>query len=122
EALLGTTAQMPEATEQTLDVKFNDMTIAWSSNTIIVDKVKLIFFGPPFMVPAKFAKTDDHPFGHVAFAFADLDAVLERAKSMDLEIVAEPKLDETYGFRSFFVRAPNQVLIELVEAAQVPNP
>jgi catechol 2,3-dioxygenase-like lactoylglutathione lyase family enzyme len=59
--------------------------------------------------------TDDHVLSHVAFSVTDLDAWLKRARDQKIEIVAEPA--QTHGFRSFFVRGPEGMLLELVQAA-----
>jgi catechol 2,3-dioxygenase-like lactoylglutathione lyase family enzyme len=59
--------------------------------------------------------TDDHVLSHVAFSVADLEVWLKRAKDQNIEIVAEPA--DAHGFRSFFVRGPDGMLIELVQAA-----
>jgi catechol 2,3-dioxygenase-like lactoylglutathione lyase family enzyme len=59
--------------------------------------------------------TDDHVLSHVAFSVSDLDVWLKRARDQNIQIVAQPA--ETNGFRSFFVRGPDGMLIELVQAA-----
>lgn len=59
--------------------------------------------------------TDEHVISHVAFSVSDLDAWLKRARDQNVQIVSEPA--ETHGFRSFFVRGPDGMLIELVQAA-----
>jgi catechol 2,3-dioxygenase-like lactoylglutathione lyase family enzyme len=109
-----------------------DATAAWYSalvdqpvntNTlgrdITVDRTSL-FFNSSAM-PTASAATDDRPLGHIAFCVADLDMLRDHAKTLGVEIVAEPALAPE-GFRSFFVRAPDQVLIELVEAGPIANP
>jgi catechol 2,3-dioxygenase-like lactoylglutathione lyase family enzyme len=52
---------------------------------------------------------------HVALSVSGLDMWRTRATDQQIEIVAQPA--ETHGFKSFFVRGPDGVLIELVEAA-----
>jgi catechol 2,3-dioxygenase-like lactoylglutathione lyase family enzyme len=42
-----------------------------------------------------------------------------RVSEQNIEIVAEPAA--AHGFRSFFVRGPDGLLIELVEAAKNPE-
>jgi catechol 2,3-dioxygenase-like lactoylglutathione lyase family enzyme len=59
--------------------------------------------------------TDDFVLGHVAFSVADLDAWHMRAQAQKVEIVSGPA--EVNGFKSFFVRGPDAVLVELVQAA-----
>ena len=67
-------------------------------------------------VPPSFAPSDDTPIGHVAFSFADLAPVLERIDSMGVEVVSEVAKDEAHGFESIFVRGPDELLVELVQA------
>lgn len=122
EQLLGVEANMESATELVLDREIAGTPVEWSSNAITIDKVNMIFFGPPFAVPESFAPSDEYPFGHVAFSFTDLGPALERIEQMGVEVVSGPAEDPTHGFRSVFVRAPNQVLVELVEAEPIPNP
>jgi hypothetical protein len=38
-------------------------------------------------------------------------------ETLGLEVVQAPAVDEDFGFRSVFVRGPDKVLVELVEAA-----
>lgn len=120
EALLDVEATMPEAAEANFDA--GGMPVAWTSNSILIDKVDMIFFGPPYPVPEAFEPTEDGPINHIAFCFADLDPIVERVAALDVEVVAEAAADEQYGFRSLFVRAPDRVLVELVEAPAIPNP
>jgi catechol 2,3-dioxygenase-like lactoylglutathione lyase family enzyme len=106
EALLGIEAELPAARQ----------TVAFSLNTIFVDGVRMIFFGPPYpFLPENYVPTDDRPIGHVAFSVTDLGAMRDRVEELGVEVVDEPTLSK-YGFRSFFVRAPESVLIEFVEA------
>jgi catechol 2,3-dioxygenase-like lactoylglutathione lyase family enzyme len=66
-----------------------------------------------------YAATDDHVLGHIAFSVSDLDVWLERATEQSIEIVSQPA--EVAGFKSFFVRGPDGMLIELVAAAPLPD-
>jgi glyoxylase I family protein len=86
---------------------------------ITVDRTSL-FFNDSLM-PNSSAASDDRPLGHIAFSVSDLDMLRDHSDKLAIEIVAEPKLAPE-GFRSFFVRAPDQVLIELVEAGPIENP
>jgi len=65
--------------------------------------------------------TDNTQLDHIAFSFRDLDAAYTRIKKLGIEIVKPMALDSDYGFRHFFVRAPNGVLVELVEAKPWPE-
>jgi catechol 2,3-dioxygenase-like lactoylglutathione lyase family enzyme len=65
--------------------------------------------------------TDGTQLDHVAFSFRDLPAAYQRIRKQGVEIVRPMTRDEEYGFRHFFVRAPNGVLVELLEARPWPD-
>lgn len=75
----------------------------------------IVFFFEAIGERGDYKPTDDYVLGHVAFSVTDLDAWLKRAQDQSIEIVAQPAL--VNGFKSFFVRGPDGVLIELVQAA-----
>jgi catechol 2,3-dioxygenase-like lactoylglutathione lyase family enzyme len=79
----------------------------------------VLFFYEPVGAPADYAPTDDHVLGHVAFSVTELTPWLERAKAQSIDIVAEPA--PSAGFTSFFVRGPDGLLIEMVQAAPSPE-
>jgi catechol 2,3-dioxygenase-like lactoylglutathione lyase family enzyme len=65
--------------------------------------------------------TDGRGIDHLAFSFRDLDAALRRVEAAGVPIVRPIAVDPAYGVRSFFVRAPNGVLVELVKANPLPD-
>jgi catechol 2,3-dioxygenase-like lactoylglutathione lyase family enzyme len=65
--------------------------------------------------------TEGTQLDHIAFSFRDLPAAYRRIRKQGVEIVRPMTRDERYGFRHFFVRAPNGVLVELVEAKPWPD-
>jgi catechol 2,3-dioxygenase-like lactoylglutathione lyase family enzyme len=65
---------------------------------------------------ADYAPTDDHVLSHVAFSVSNLDAWLQRLRDQKVEIVSEPAV--TLGFKSFFARGPDGMLLELVQASR----
>jgi len=66
-------------------------------------------------------KTEGTQLDHIAFSFRDLPAAYQRIRKQGVEIVQPMARDAEYGFRHFFVRAPNGVLVELVEARPWPD-
>jgi catechol 2,3-dioxygenase-like lactoylglutathione lyase family enzyme len=109
-----------------------DGTVAWYSQLldlpagpnsglgreIVVDRVSLFFASLP--LPDAFVPTDDRSLGHLALSVTDLDRMRVRAGTLGVEIVSEPALRDE-GFRSFFVRAPQEVLLEFVEASALAD-
>ncbi len=65
--------------------------------------------------------SDGRSIDHIAFSYRDIDPVFERLKANGVEIVDPVKVREEYGMRSFFVRGPDKVLIEIVEEAPQPE-
>jgi catechol 2,3-dioxygenase-like lactoylglutathione lyase family enzyme len=99
--------------EHTPDVSVSFFT----SNNIRIDGVNLIFFGAPYpYLPTTFEPTDDRAVSHIAFSVTNLQARFAAMTADGVEIVSEPKLTE-FGFKSFFVRAPDNVLLEFVESS-----
>jgi catechol 2,3-dioxygenase-like lactoylglutathione lyase family enzyme len=79
----------------------------------------ILFFIEPIGRAADYEPTDNHTIGHIAFSVTDLEAWLQRATDQAIEIVSPPA--EVHGFTSFFVRGPDGMLIELVQAAPLAD-
>lgn len=75
----------------------------------------LLFFFEPIGARDDYEPTDDHVLGHLALSVTDLEAWRKRVGELKIEVVSEPAL--VHGFRSFFIRGPDGMLIELVQAA-----
>jgi catechol 2,3-dioxygenase-like lactoylglutathione lyase family enzyme len=65
--------------------------------------------------------TDGAGIDHIAFSFANLDAALARVRAAGTPIERPVTIDPTYGTRSFFLRSPEGVLVEFVEANPIPE-
>lgn len=83
-------------------------------NIYLVYVDDILFFFEPIGVASDYKPTDNHAIGHIAFSVTDLSAWLERARDQKVEVVAQPAASN--GFMSFFVRGPDGMLIELVQA------
>jgi catechol 2,3-dioxygenase-like lactoylglutathione lyase family enzyme len=81
--------------------------------------VQLFYASAP--TTGELVPTDDLPVSHIAFSVTDLDAMLARCEQLSLELVTSITRTE-HGFRSFFLRGPEHVLIELVEAQPIAAP
>jgi catechol 2,3-dioxygenase-like lactoylglutathione lyase family enzyme len=65
--------------------------------------------------------TDGTGIDHLAFSFRNLDAAFARVKSQGIAIERPIAIDTAYGVKSFYVRSPDGVLVELVEAKPLPE-
>lgn len=102
-------------------------------NNIRVDNVHIVIFGRP--IPDKgnqfaskdlwpvdgFKPTDDRAVGHIAFSYTNIARALERMKASGVTIVRGIQIDAKFGHKSFFVRGPDNLLIEIVEAKPIPD-
>jgi catechol 2,3-dioxygenase-like lactoylglutathione lyase family enzyme len=100
-------------------------------NTLSCDNVLLIVFGKPDVEPSPFwwpdpplkeiQPTKDRPIDHIAFSYRDIEPIYERMKREGVEIVEPIAERAPFGFKSFFVMAPNQVLVEIVQERPIPD-
>jgi len=100
-------------------------------NSIQVDNVGMIFYSLPdteatrAWFPSgpltKLVPTDGRAIDHLGFSYRRIDPVHERMKAAGVEIVEPPALRPDFGFRSFFVRGPDGLLIEFVEEKPMPE-
>jgi catechol 2,3-dioxygenase-like lactoylglutathione lyase family enzyme len=109
EQLLGVPPLLPKS----------DPTSILPTNGIALDGVQLNFLAPA--APVDFIETDGQPLDHIAFSVPDLDTMFEHVKALGVPVVSEPG-PTPLGFRSFFVRAPQKVLLEFVAAGPVAVP
>ncbi len=65
--------------------------------------------------------TDDSAIGHIAFSFRDLNAAYQRLQKAGFKIESPIKVNDQHGLPSFFVRAPDKILVEMVEAKPIPE-
>jgi len=65
--------------------------------------------------------TDGTAIDHIAFSYPELDPVFDRMTRDGVEIVHPIRVDADHGHRSFFVRGPDGLLIEIVEDWPIPE-
>jgi catechol 2,3-dioxygenase-like lactoylglutathione lyase family enzyme len=65
--------------------------------------------------------TDGSGIDHLAFSFRNLNAAYQRLKALGIPIEKPIATEKLYGVESFFVRAPNGVLVELIKAKPLPE-
>jgi len=113
-------------------VRFFPNTVNVASSTIRVDNVNLILFtipapgdeAPPYFPaapPEPRGVTDGTAIDHIAFSYEDIDPVLDRMVAAGVEIVRPIHDDERHGIRSFFVRGPEGLLVEIVQERPIPE-
>lgn len=92
------------------------------------DNVNVIIFGLPEkghrLRPAEmgddYEPTKGHVIDHLAYSYRDIKPVYDRMKANGVEIV-EGITAKKDGHDSFFVMAPDKLLIEIVEAKPIPD-
>jgi catechol 2,3-dioxygenase-like lactoylglutathione lyase family enzyme len=100
-------------------------------NLFTCDNVNLIVFGKPDRDPPPpwwrdaplrtFQPTQGRVIDHLAFSYRAIQPVYERMKQSGVKIVRPISLDEPLKLKSFFVLAPDDVLVEIVEAKPIPE-
>lgn len=103
---------------------------AWSSG-FNCDNVSFVVYGQPNYEPKPpwwpdapltgFEPTDGRVIDHIAFSFRDIEPVLKRIQADGVEIVSPIAHRDDVNHESFFVRGPDKVLIEIVEAKPIPE-
>lgn len=71
--------------------------------------------------PDEFQPTKGRTIDHLAFSYRNIEPVFERMKAAGVEIVDPIAVRADVGHRSFFVLAPDKVLVEIVEAGPIPD-
>jgi len=100
-------------------------------NSIQVDNVNLVVFGKPrsgtspFWAPKelkeKFAPTEGSAIDHIAFSFRSIEPEFNRMQQQGVVIKEEISVDPSTGLKHFFVLAPDNLLVEIVEARPIPE-
>ena len=102
----------------------------WSSQVTTPNDVAINIFAKPsddtvnwWTDPpvGELVASDGRVIDHIAFSYRDIDPVFEHMKKNGVEIVKPIQQDESLNIRSFFVRGPDKVLIEIVEARPIPQ-
>ncbi len=100
----------------------------WASQVSTDNGVTINIFGKPsedsvvwwiYGSLGELVPTDDRVVDHIAFSYPDIAPVFERMKKNGVEIVKPIATQDKYNLKSFFVRGPDKILIEIVEAEPV---
>jgi catechol 2,3-dioxygenase-like lactoylglutathione lyase family enzyme len=100
-------------------------------NSFRCDNVQFIVFGKPDRDPPppwwrdpslkEIKPTQGRAIDHVAFSFRQIEPVFERMNRLGAKIVQPIAVQESLPLKSFFVLAPDDVLVEIVEAKPIPE-
>lgn len=102
----------------------------WTSHVSTNNGVGFLFYSTPsedtvnwwrYDPIDELVPTDGRVMDHIAFSYRDIQPVFDRMKRNGVEIVDGIKQREAYKMKSFFVRGPGKVLIEIVEARPLPE-
>jgi catechol 2,3-dioxygenase-like lactoylglutathione lyase family enzyme len=103
---------------------------AWSTG-FRSDNVSFVVYGQPDYTPrpawwrwdplVELKPQAGRVIDHIAFSYRKLEPAFERMQRDGVEIVAPIKRDARFEMKSFFVMAPDKVLIEIVEANPIPE-
>ena len=103
---------------------------AWS-NAFTCDNVRIIVYGMPNYEPkppwwpfeplTAFEATRGRAIDHIAFSYREIKPVFKRMRRDGVTIVDPIAHREEYNHTSFFVEAPDKVLVEIVEAKPIPE-
>jgi len=132
--LKGSKREIPKPPPQPADFKptagdMSMMKYLWM-NQVSTDGVTINIFGKPgpektfwwqYEPLKELVKTDGRVIDHIAFSFRKIEPVLERMKQNGVEIVQPISEKADFKMKSFFVRGPDGILIEVVEEKPLPD-
>jgi catechol 2,3-dioxygenase-like lactoylglutathione lyase family enzyme len=126
---LGLTPQRPLPVPQP-DGDMQTLRTIWL-NSFRCDNVSFIVFGKPDRDPPppwwrdpplrEIKPTQDRPIDHIAFSYPQIEPVFQRMKAAGATIVQPIAVQDSLKLKSFFVLAPDAVLVEIVEAKPIPE-
>jgi hypothetical protein len=61
------------------------------------------------------------PIDHLAFSFRQIEPVFQRMQAAGVKIIKPIAVQDSLKLKSFFVLAPNDVLVEIVEDKPIPE-
>ena len=100
-------------------------------NSFTCDNVSIIVFGKPDRDPPPawwrdpplrtLKPTKGRVIDHIAFSYRDIQPVYERMKKAGVKIVEPIAVNDALKLKSFSVLAPDELLVEIVEAKPIPE-
>ncbi|WP_411896089.1 VOC family protein [Winogradskyella sp. A2] len=95
-------------------------------NRLKINNINIIVFGKSVgevsWWPNKEIKpTDGSAIDHIGFSTENIEHLRNKMRSDGLDIVHDIKIDPIHGMKSFFVRGPDSLLVEIVEEKLIPE-
>lgn len=100
--------------------------LRWKWNLLTVNDINIIVFGKPVEKESwwpneEIKPTDGTAIDHIGFSTENIKFLMNKMRSDGLDIVNEVKFDSIHGMKSFFVRGPDSLLVEIVEEKLIPE-
>lgn len=100
--------------------------LRWKWNLLTVNNINIIVFGKPveeesWWTNEEIKPTDGSSIDHIGFSTENIEFLMNKMKSDGLDIVHNIKIDSIHGMKSFFVRGPDSLLVEIVEEKPIPE-
>jgi catechol 2,3-dioxygenase-like lactoylglutathione lyase family enzyme len=100
--------------------------LRWKWNLLTVNNINIIVFGEPVEKESWWPKneikpTDGTSIDHIGFSFENIEPILDKMRAAGLDIVQDIKIDSIHGMKSFFVRGPDNLLVEIVAEKPIPE-
>lgn len=96
-----------------------------SGNIVVIDNVQIIVFANERSKPKeqgdKLLPTEGSVIRHIAFSFRDLASAYQRMKDNGANIEQPIQTSKQHGLPSFFVRGPDNLLVEFVKSKPIPQ-
>ena len=94
--------------------------LKWKWNLLLVGNININVFGKPVQEESwwpkeEFKSTDGSAIDHIGFSFENIEPIIEKMRSAGVVIVRDIKIDPVHGLKSFYVRGPDSLLVEIVE-------
>ncbi|MDC6391157.1 VOC family protein [Maribacter sp. PR1] len=100
--------------------------LRWKWNLLTVNNINIIVFGKPveeesWWTNEEIKPTDGSSIDHIGFSTENIEFLMKKMKFDGLDIVHNIKIDSIHGMKSFFVRGPDSLLVEIVEEKPIPE-
>ncbi len=106
--------------------QWQNNSLRWKWNLLTVNNINIIVFGKPVEEESWWSNkeikpTDGSSIDHIGFSTENIEFLMNIMRFDGLDIVHDIKIDPIYGMKSFFVRGPDSLLVEIVEEKSIPE-